>query len=192
MSFQNRLSYFQDRRNARLLRNAAALSGVHTDVILVNTFRNATYDVRQQEIREVIFIPIVFPFESLEKMQARMVKTATGEYLTHLATLPDTVLSIYPATEKVINKDDLLFWLIEDYSLIGNNSAATTPAILLLRIKDITVHFGSYGITHKKFDCTTEDPSSLPVALMDAFQEAHQKRRPKLLADHNRIQFEAL
>ena len=196
MSFQNRLSYFQDKRNARLLRNAAALSGVHTDVILVDIFRNATYDVKQIRIRELIFVPVVFPHEAFENVQARLIQLPDNSSFTLLAIPIDTSLSLYVSTEHPINKDDLLFWMIEDFSYpekeIYGEVLPATPALLLLRVKELTAHFGTYGITHKKLTCSTEDPSSLPGAAREALLKVHEKRRQSFLTSHARVQKETI
>lgn len=188
MSFQNRLSYFQDKRNAKLVRNDITRSGLYLDVIHITSHRDSQYDERRLTIDNFQFIPVVFPFEQIEGMDARIGTTQEGELVTHLMS-EETDFEVYIDSRKgAVTKDDLLFWLVEDYS--SGTSTPVIPSIMLLKVKNLKTHFGSYGITFRGYGCTTSDPSTLPKALRDGLHEAFEKRRTELLARHARTQIE--
>jgi len=187
MSFQNRLSYFQDRRNARLVCNDITRSGLYLDVIHLTAHRDAQYDERRLTIDSFQFIPVVFPLQDLEGMETRLGRAEEGEIIPHLMTEESSFEVYIDARKGVVTKDDLLFWMVEDYST-GTHSSS--PAILLLKVTNLLSHFGSYGITFRGYQCTTSDPSTLPRALRDALKEAFEKRRTEILARHGRTQIE--
>ena len=191
MSFQNRLSHFQDKRNTRLVQNDISRSGIHTDAIYVTSFRDAQYDERRTRIEGFQFVPVVFPFEELEKMQTRLGTTEEGKTISFLST-EESMFEVYVNTgprKKLLTKDDLLFWMVENFS--GSTSDTLfEPTLLLLRVADIMSHFGSHGIIFHGYNCAVGDPSTLPPALLDSLAEAYEKRRSHLLASHARTQLE--
>ena len=187
MSFQNRLSHFQDKRNTRLVQNDISRSGVHTDLVHIKTFRDEQYDERRMEIAGFQFTPVVFPFEVLEGMQTRLGTTPEGKTISFLST-EESSFDIYinsTSIELFPTKDDMLFWMVENHT---HNSME--PAILLLRVSDVVSHFGSYGIIYHGYKCVTSDPSTLPDVLISKLQEAYVKRQVEFLASHARTQLE--
>ena len=190
MSFQNRLASYQDKRNSRLIKNSATLAGIYADVIMVDAIKNSLHDITKTIITDLEFVPVIFPYKSLDESEIRQDKNSEGKIITHLTAASDEAFTIYIASNKFINKDDYLFWIIEDFSYAGNTAITSDPVILLLKVKGIKAKFGAYGITHKQMDCTLESPATLPNHVLDLLTEAHEKRNSTFLNDHERIQQE--
>jgi len=188
MSFQNRLAHYQDKRNARLVRNDITRSGMYVDAIHVTSYRDSQYDERRLAIDSFQFLPVVFPFDQLEGMETRIGTTPEGKRVTHLMAEQEHLQVFADIRRHFLDKDDMLFWMIENYA--GVRGEAIEPAILLLKVTNMLSHFGSYGITFQGYMCTTSDPSTLPEALTTALAEAYEKRRPEILATHARTQIE--
>lgn len=182
MSFQNRLAHFSDRRGQKLVANDISRSGLHLDVIHIQSHREMGEE-RRMTIKSFQFLPVVFPLERFEEMSTRYGKTADEKLITHLVDVSEEGFTVYVSSQKEpIDVNDLLFWTIE------NNVPGVEPAIMILRVKDMVSHFGSYGITHQGYRVTTESPSTLPDVLLTHLSEAHEKRQLSILAEHQREQ----
>ena len=188
MSFQSRLSYYNDKRNARLVRNDITRSGIYTDVIHVTSHRDSQYDERRLSIDSFQFLPVVFPFEELEGMETRLGRDSEGKPVAQLLSQESSFTVYVDAASKILDKDDMLFWMVENYS--GPNVNSVLPTMMLLRVANMVSHFGSYGITFQGYVCTVGDSSTLPDPLREALMEAYEKRRPQILASHARTQIE--
>lgn len=187
MSFQNRLSYYQDKRNAKLTRNNIKRSGVYLDTIHVTTYRDAQYDTRRMTIEGFQFVPVIMPFETIEGMETRLGKTKDGTLIPHLMIDKEELQLYIESTAYVIDKDDLIFWVVENYS---DPKKRIDPAILVLKVKNVQSHFGSYGIIFQGYTCTTENPDRLPDELINELKKAHSLRQAEILARHKRTQLE--
>lgn len=186
MSFQNRLAHFQDKRATRIIKNDITRSGVHLDVIHLESFKDMNIDERRIRIEALDFLPVVLPFETFEGMTTRYGKTPDGKTVTYLVdTTEAEAFTIFVTSRKqILNRDDLLFWLIE------NNVEGVEPSILILRVKELEAHFGSYSITHQGYKVTAESPTVLPDLVIEKLIEASTIRRSAFLAGHQREQLD--
>lgn len=167
-----------------MITNNIQRSGIHLDVIHVQSFPDHNIDERRMRIESFEYLPVVFPFDVFEGMDTRYGRTADNKIVSYLVdTAERESFPIYVGGQKgIIDRNDILFWLVE------NNVAGVEPTILVLRIKSMSSHFGSYGITHQGYNVTAESPSTLPQPLLDALIEASEKRKTSFLADHKRLQ----
>lgn len=190
MGFQNRLSYYQDRRNSKLARNDIKRSGYYMDVIHVQSHRDDMYDEKRMTIEDFHYIPVVVPFDTLEGMETRLGKLQDGRQITHLLTQEES-FTLYvdqwsnSSTARVLDRNDLLFWMVENYS---DPKSRIEPAAMILRVKNLESHFGNYGIIFQGYTCTTENPDRMPEALYDKLLEAHDIRRAEIRARQRRVQ----
>lgn len=183
-SFQNRLSHFNDKRNARLVNNDITRSGYGCDCIHIEGYRDTQYNLNKTRITGFSFVPVILPQESFEGLDIR-VSTKDGNRFVHLINIHDEkdMIAYIASSQIPIDRDHLLFTCISNYA---NESE---PVILLLKIKNLKAHFGGQNITHKSYVISTEDPSTLPAPLLSELLKASEKRTSMFLAEHQREQF---
>lgn len=183
MSFQNRLSYFSDKRGAKMVQNDIVRSGYFLDLIHVRVSRDAGYNEINTQIESFQFLPVVMPIKDIENMEVKYGRSSDGSLVPYLTQISEDALQIYATSKhRPIERDDILFWIIENYM------EGVEPAILVLRVKQMNANFGSYGIIFNSYTVTTEDPSRLPTELVDKLRTAHEKRQFAVLAEHQREQ----
>ncbi|MCA1800065.1 MAG: hypothetical protein LC687_00425 [Actinobacteria bacterium] len=154
----------------------------------MKSFRDNEYDERRLAIESFQFLPVVFPFTELEGMETRYGRDAEGTPISQLMSQESEFTVYVDAPNKPLDRDDMLFWLIENYS--GPRVDSILPTMLMLRVVNMVSHFGTYGIIFQGYKCTVGDVSTMPTQLRDALVEAYYKRRPQFLADHARTQIE--
>lgn len=149
-SWQSRLVSVDNRIAQKLVDNSINLSGLATDVIVIDETLNRVQDVTKIDVNSIGIVNIIFP--SMENIPLRRFLNSSGTYMSanDAKSEKEPFEAYAPIGTTMLNQGSILLKFFE-------NPTGTENWILPLRLADIIGAFGGRTIIYEKLILTYYD-----------------------------------